>query len=269
MAKFFSEWGRLLLTPLRWFKGVSGMLKLLPSAAIPAVLFGVAAMWGSAPWWIVPLTIVIVFYLALTAGMAWERANRESVEMGPLQLDARDSVFFAVVKNTCEERVWPEVWVTRVIDMAGNRRHIGSVESPWRHHAPDYSMCLEVEGAEAEVALFLADSRPSGNPSLCVVDKGKRIQEVTSDLPLSSQETIVFSAVAFCKEWSGKKRATAKCTFSIAPDPGSAVGYKIVPASSRTGWPGRGAVDSTFRWLVERTCTTIERVFGSRGKPPS
>ena len=88
-------------------------------------------------------------------------------------------------------------------------------------------------------------------------------------MPLEQQGITEIVVVVNYKSEDGKVGKTQQLIFHIAPNPGSQVGYKIIAEDLFPQESGRVTVDCTFRWLIDRMCMTIERVFGSQRNPHS
>ena len=96
MPSFRKEWGQLLVNPLSWVGGMTTVVRILGSGIAVSCATAVAGLFGNVPWWVVPLVAFAVFYLSLTAGMAWERARGPSVKVSPLLWDEGAKVFYVL-----------------------------------------------------------------------------------------------------------------------------------------------------------------------------
>jgi hypothetical protein len=182
------------------------------------------------------LAIIIVFWFSLTAGRALEMPRAPSVEVGPLDLDARMSVFFLTVKNgpvPCRVLVK----INPVFDSFGVKLTGKAWEGHWRDRLAEFDGELTA-GEEAEYGLLGVGNFPSGNPTLFIYTKeaffGRRLFEtghnpvtISRDVPLESQGTVILRVVISCQTEQEFGRLQEP-SFLIAPDIGSAVGYKIV-----------------------------------------
>lgn len=268
MANFRSEWWRLLVKPWQMVGGLAAMLKFFGSAAFAGILTAMAGAFGSVPWWTLPFVAVASFYLSWTAGMAWERSGKPSVTVGTLTCDERFTVFFVHVENSSPFPIRPSVTITRIADARGNRLGSPPWMCHWRDKPPNFTMELE-EGVGAEAGLLgVRHYSASNNPALCIFDQAHQLRGVTNDVPLSEQETVVVHMVVNCATPTGERGKPVRRTFTVAPDPGSQAGYRVVTEelpAQRARWKiGSLALQE----IVDRVCKAIERIFGNRQVHP-
>jgi hypothetical protein len=243
MGRFVRIWCELLAHRLRWVKGVSDVYKLLPPALL-AGLSALAAIWGTVPWWVIPLTALAVFYFSLTAGMAWEISKKPSFIVSDLQIDRGvvtlmdgprqwSSDVFYVTVTVHDAPAIPEV---KIIKVVGGRR---SLEAPvmahWRNKDWGYCDGMLSDGEEQQFGLLRTSRTVHDNPSLETWDMNDKCLPLTSDLPLGQQQqALTIVAVVRCDYLNGDRRERGEkqtLTFQLAPDtsansaPG---GYKIV-----------------------------------------
>lgn len=95
--RFLAEWFNLATSPIPWlYKGVKalsdGPIKAMILSVLSIAGFTVSAIiWNEylpIPWWAMVLAILVLVYLGLTAGLAWERSRGASVELGPVVFDS-------------------------------------------------------------------------------------------------------------------------------------------------------------------------------------
>ncbi len=251
------------------------MYKLLP-ATVTVALSSLAIVWWTVPWWVVPLTALVVFYLSLAAGLAWDAAGRPSVTVGAPEIDSgvnravwgAEHVFYVVVTNGAVPAK-PAVRIDSVTDPEGPIRTGGSWYCHWRREPVGYEGRLLAEGEPVEIGLLGVTRRESGNPLLFIWSKENARIPVSRDRPIEQQTVITAHVTVTCATEKGERGRPQQLTFAIAPDPGSPVGYAVVAPAATPG-PAKGAAArSDFRWLIDRVCTTFERIFGGRRPPAS
>jgi hypothetical protein len=241
MATFLREWGQLIAAPLQWSKGMDTVAKIVLPGLLTAV-GGIALIFRDVPWWIVPLTAVVVFYFSLTAGMAWERSRGPSVSVGDLRLDdlafridgqEGRGLFFVDVRNggvPAKPRV-------QIVAASGGIRWIEhAYDAHWRGRPPGYSAVLNI-GQPQQFGLLGRVQTRDGNPALFIWDNDGKATIVTRDAPLAEQGILTIEVIVICEaeaDKEGRKELgkEVRRTFHIAPEPGSAVGYKVAAGHS-------------------------------------
>jgi hypothetical protein len=242
MGTFFREWGRLLVAPLSHMSGVATMTRILSYVLPPSLfagLFLTAWVWGTIPWWALPLSVLLVFYLSLTAGMALITARQPSVEIGPVELDeGKNKVFFVRLQNG-DIPVTPTVQITRIRDADGNRIPGVSEQSwlaHWRNKPANHSQELS-PGEEAEFGLLGASTTEQGNPVLFIWTTEHAHLPLSENVPLQAQRSFVIKVVV---NYTDRTSTIGRrdFTFTVAPAPGSVASYRVEPegGSSVRGW---------------------------------
>jgi hypothetical protein len=236
--EFLRAWIDLLRAPLALFKGVADVGKFLLPFLLTS-LSAVAAYWGTVAWYVVPATALVVFYLSLTAGMAWERAMTPSAKISSLMLDTRGwtggwgkitGLFYMAIKNGPA----PAVITVKIvgIESPGTKSVERSWTGHWRGLSPEFDGSL-TPLAVSEYGLIGITNLRSGNPALFIWSSEsastERFPIVSPDLPLERQGVTRIDVVVTCEtqDRDGPKIRAQERSFYIAPDPGSAVRYKV------------------------------------------
>ena len=234
MLEFFRVWGGLLAVPWNW-KGVADVYKLIPPALLLAALSGMAAFWGMIPWWILPIAVLVTFYVSLTAGMAWVLSRGLSVSVGPVCLDEPVKLFYTRLEiGPVAAKVTGTV--VKVVDSFGTSLIERSWEGHLRGRPPKFDKQLAAH-TQADYGWVGVTTFASGNPTLFIytrehaqnrIESGHGVITISRDVPLEQQGVTTLDLVMSCETYTGEKGSSVKFSFEIAPDPGSSVGYKIV-----------------------------------------
>jgi hypothetical protein len=282
MSRFFSEWGRLLVAPFRQ-GGWANVINFIVKGVVPlATASAFAALWQGVsplPWWALFLIVLAVGIFAVTAGMAWEKVKEAEFSVGPLMLDVPMKIFYVQVRNGS----LPAKFSLRV-NLATDSSGVQYLERPWEGHwrgrlrefdgtlgeyeIAQYGLLGVAEGDKSfgsgNLVLFIYSRENGGQP---YSREGHTSIAISRDVPLPEQGTTRLDVVISCNPLSGGKAVVKQLAFHVAPDPGSRVGYKIV-AEEPTTQGTKGVKDGfSLRWLIDRVCTTFERIFGSRREP--
>jgi hypothetical protein len=239
MGRFFKEWGILLAGPWKWFKGVSDVYKLI-STSVLASLSALAAIWGSVPWWVVPVVALASFYVFLTAGLAWERSRGPWVTVSELRLDTdllttypdgqkmKADLFFVELTNG-DIPATPRV---QIVAVSGGVKWIGrSYDAHWRGHPalPGIYPPLTM-GEQQQFGLLVTSKSANGNHALSICDRYNQFLTVTKDVPLSEQDLIRLKVNVTCQSQSNELGKKQEFFFTVAPDTSTEApngGYKI------------------------------------------
>lgn len=164
MAHFYRRWWERLVKPWPLVQGLPAMIRralgLISVAGIGLGGWATVAYWKSdvpLPTWVIAFSVavfLVAVYAALTAGIAWAETRGPSVKVSELLFDGRVGMFYVVVTSTSPGRVRPNVKLVGAFDSRGNRLLTFSHDVHWRDYPPDYSVVLDVEGANAEAGVL-------------------------------------------------------------------------------------------------------------------
>jgi hypothetical protein len=200
---------------------------------------------GSIPVWIVPLICFCVFWISLTAGMAWEKYRGLWFDFGKLRLD-KDltltlngnstlvDLFFIEVKNGD----LPSKPRVRISDMSGG--------IPWIEHGYDAhwrgrpSRILKPREPQ-QFGLLVATSALTGKPALFTWSMDDEFHRISKDVPLNQQGIIILEVTIDCesvpdKEGKVELSKSQQSVFLIVPDTSTNAaqgGYKIEEPPSK------------------------------------
>lgn len=239
MAAFFREWGRLLAAPLPWIGGVAPMLKFISAATLASVATAVAAWFGDISGWILPVVVFIVGYLALTAGMAWERALPLYVEVGSLKLDENRwggsiGLFHVLLKNGPIPATI-KVKINGIYSL-GIRHSDRAWEGHWRSRGTDFNGHLDAREEQQYGLIGIGTQQASGHPTLFIwtreLDSSGQYPTASLDAPLEQQGITRVDIVVNCEAADGQRGKSQERTFYILPDRNSPIYYRVDTAGS-------------------------------------
>ncbi len=290
VAGFFKEWGKAIISPASRLAGWTPLAKALASilpAALGASAIAAIAAWVKepvpVPVWAVCLSSLALLWLSVTAGLAAERASRPSVHVSSLHLDAGCSLFFVDVTNgPVPAKV--QLLVNSVVDSFGTRHVEHSWEGHWRGRPAEFDGSLS-EHEEGQYGLLgIGKHLGSGNPALFIwsrdeVQPGKEPKRVfvpiSRDLPLEKQGGLTVRVVATVVSPTGERGKPQRLRLSVAPDPGSVLGYKVTQATYGFDAVGKRRCRVVYRRILYRERQLLAAFHGRRpvrrrgSRPPS
>jgi hypothetical protein len=256
--------------------GLTAMLRFLGPATIVSALTATAGLFENVPWWTLPLVALAAFYLSLTAGMAWERALSPQVEVGPLDLirgdwEGKIGLFYVPIKNGPVPATI-KIRINGVVS-SGVPPLEHSQEGHWRGLRADFDGTFAAR-ERAQYGLIGVGPHPgSRNPSLFIWGtegrRGGQLPIISPDAPLDQQVETRIDILVNCETADKQLGKPQELSLYVSPDPASPVGYKVVTKGMLSASGGWAKVGPATRFLFDRICTTIERIFGSRRNPPS
>lgn len=243
MVRFFKEWWKFARFSSVWggatsmTKALAGSAAVLPPA-IASVLFAVQPL----PWMAVVGIMLVVWWLALTAGMAWVSAKEPSVVVGPVTLDEGDKMFHMRLHNGPAVTT-PAVLIVSVSEPDGLQHLTGSAVIRPRGKVAGGSEEMQ-PGEEADYALLYVRESQNKHQALAIFAEGGWTP-ITRDLPIREQKEVTVRFFVNCV--AGEERGKSQeFSFTVAPDPNSTVGYKLVtpsgPAAGGWSYPKTGTL---------------------------
>jgi hypothetical protein len=230
---------------------VTAVIKFILSLIGTGGLVALLSFFGDLriPWWGFTLVLGIVGWLFLTAGMALQLARGPLIEIGRVRLDKDARVFWVPIKNgSSPSRV--TIKVNHVEDALGNPRIEHAWEGHWRGKLTRFDGTL-IANEKAQYGLIgVGESTINGRPSLFIysreaggfpIEDGHTGVPLSRDMALGEQGKITVEFVATCENSAAERGSVEERVFSIIPDPGSNVGYKLESNENKPG---------VFSWLV-------------------
>ena len=199
--RFLAEWFNLATSPIPWlYKGVKalsdGPIKAMILSVLSIAGFTVSAIiWNEylpIPWWAMVLAILVLVYLGLTAGLAWERSRGASVELGPVVFDSSTNTFLLRITNG-KTPASIEVQINNILDSCGNRFLYSSIFLVAQSSNPNVHLREE---EERHYTFCKTAKTPQGNPSLMVADpNGVNPLVVSDDVSIHEQREVKFNFI--------------------------------------------------------------------------
>ncbi len=245
-SRFLHEWNHLFFAPLQVLGRLTAVVK--PLEPITTALFGVGIYAGlswlfwkipiAAPWKILLLAVIPIWWASFTAGRAWEISNDFSIFISPLAIDGPTRMFYMRIRNG-PVPIQMVGNIVRITGAKGDDRRLGrSWEGHWRDQPASFNGDLAALEEEDYGWLHVREQLASGNSTLCVYSRettpwharagDHSLVSASLDVPLHEQGTVTFEVVFDCKIPSQKRGKIFRRTFSLAPDANSPARYVIV-----------------------------------------
>jgi hypothetical protein len=253
--------------------GVSNVTSFVQKWVVPIVMGGAYAWLAyllhasiGVPWWVIGIAAIAIGYFSVTAGIAWERTRGTGIVVSPVQLDVPMKIFFVDVENgPTPAKV--RLHIHPVVDSLGTVHTERPWIGHWRGQPAGYDEELG-EGHQAQYGLLGVHHFPSGNPTLYIISTTPTSSPapfnytphtISRDVPLTEQGTTTCHVVVTGVAAGNVRLKPQQFAFSVVPDPGSPVGYRIVPnvtqsATARSSFLSRftNSIRGAYRWIVDR-----------------